>query len=423
MGIHEVQPRVHAHTFQMNFLGFLRLYRITRDPSLLRKVRGAWDDLASRQMYITGGVSVDEYYQAGYIRPMTGDVLETCATMSWLELTQSLLELTGDPRYADVVERLLFNQVFAPQAVDGDGFRNQTPPNGSKPEGYFRGIERPADCCTSSGHRLISLLPRTFYAQGRGGLFVNQFVPSTAEFDLSDGTAVTVHQETGYPETETIAIGVNPAKPSRFALHIRVPGWCDRPSVVVNGEPLPKARPGSYAEIDRVWSAGDSVRLRFPMPFRWVEHDHYLGRLERRRLPSGEKVYERIGDDATPPWALMRGPVVFALDTVWWDDPEVPAPGEIWQEVGIDLASSDPPRLLPAPPGMLGPSCEVTVKLVSDLAVRVIMVPFANIGRWYRDDASRPQRDSQVFTYAVWLQDSAGPGFAQFVRERRRPDR
>ena len=103
--------------------------------------------------------------------------------------------------------------------------------------------------------------------------------------------------------------------------------------------------------------------------------------------------------------------------------PSVPAPGEIWKEVGIVRASSDPPRLLSTPPGTLGPSCEVTVKLVSGPVVKATMVPFANIGRWYRDDASRPQRDSRAFSYAVWLQDSAGPGFAQFVGERRRPDR
>jgi hypothetical protein len=342
MGIDEIQPRVHANTFQMNFLGFLRLYRITGDASILRKVKGAWDDVAARQMYITGGVSVDEYYRGGYIRPLTGDVIETCATMTWMELTQSLLELTGDVRYADVIERLLFNQVFASQAVDGDCHRVNTPPNGSKPEGYFRSPERPCDCCTSSGHRLISSLPRFFYARDQDGLFVNQFVPSTAGFDLADGTAVTLEQDTGYPESETINIRVNPAKPSRFALRVRIPGWCDRPSLAVNGEAIAGVSAGSYARIDRAWSAGDSVRLEFPMSFRWVEHDHYLGMLERRRTPTGEKVYEKAGDDATPPWALIRGPEVFALDTVSWSDPSVPAPVEVWKEAGIVRARSAP---------------------------------------------------------------------------------
>ena len=62
MTIDQVQPFMHSHTFQMNFLGFLRLYQITGDESVLRKVKGAWDDVYKRQSYITGGVSVGEHY-------------------------------------------------------------------------------------------------------------------------------------------------------------------------------------------------------------------------------------------------------------------------------------------------------------------------------------------------------------------------
>ena len=384
------------------------------------RCKAAWDDVASRQMYITGGVSVDEYYRDGYVRPLTGDVIETCATMTWMELTQSLLELTGDVRYADVIERLLFNQVFASQAVDGDCHRVNTPPNGSKPEGYFRGPERPCDCCTSSGHRLISLLPRSFYAQDQGGLFVNQFVPSTVDFHLADGTAVTAVQDTGYPESDAITIRVNPEKPSRFAPPRPGPRLVRAALGRRGRRGTGRGGAGSYARLDRIWSAGDTVRLRFPMSFRWVEHDHYPGMLERRRLPNGEKAYVKAGDDATPPWALIRGPEVFALDTVLWGDPNVPAPDEVWKEAGIVRAASDPPRPLATPPGSLGPSCEVTVRLVSGPVVKATMTPFANVGRWYRDGEPRPRRDDRAFSYAVWLQDSDGPGFARMVEERRR---
>jgi DUF1680 family protein len=418
IGIDEAQPRVHANTFQLNFLGFLRLYRITGDASLLRKMKGAWDDIMARQMYITGGVSVDEYYRHGYIRPITGDVIETCATMTWLELTQSLLELTGDVRYAETIERLLFNQVFASQTVGGECHRVNTPPNGAKPEGYFRGPDRPHDCCTSSGPRLISLLPQTFYALGQGGLFVNQFVPSTVAFTLQDGTAVTVLQETGYPESKTITLRVTPSKPSRFVLNVRIPAWCERPSMVVGAAPMAHLMPGSYARIDRIWSSGDTVQLEVPMSFHWVEHDHYLGMLERKRLPSGEKVYDKTGDDTTPPWALMRGPLVYALDTVWWEGSQRPAPDAVWQEVGIVRAASDSSRLLPTPPEALGPFCEASVKLVSGPVVKATLVPFANVGRWYRDAELKPERNSRAFSYAIWLQDSAGPGFAALVKSR-----
>src|SRR5262249_40181085 len=123
LGMHQLQPYTHVHTFQMNFLGLLRLYEISGDALMLRKVRGAWDDTVRRQMYITGGVGVGEHYEPGVYKPVTGDVAETCATMSWLQLNQALLELTGDLKYADVTERLLWNHIFASQTVDGDSYR------------------------------------------------------------------------------------------------------------------------------------------------------------------------------------------------------------------------------------------------------------------------------------------------------------
>lgn len=102
LGVDKLQPYVHSHTFQMNFMGFLRLYRITGDKSLFRKVAGAWDDICNRQMYITGGVSVAEHYEHGYDEPSFGkcggNPVPRCRGM---QLTQMLLELTGESKYAE----------------------------------------------------------------------------------------------------------------------------------------------------------------------------------------------------------------------------------------------------------------------------------------------------------------------------------
>ena len=167
LGVDELQPYVHSHTFQMNFMGFLRLYRITGDKSLFRKVEGAWEDIHKRQMYITGGVSVAEHYEHGYVKPVSGNVVETCATMSWMQLTQMLLELTGESKYADAMERLMMNHVFAAQDCETGTCRYHTAPNGTKPASYFHG----PDCCTASGHRIISMLPTFMYAE-RGKEFL-----------------------------------------------------------------------------------------------------------------------------------------------------------------------------------------------------------------------------------------------------------
>ena len=112
-------------------------------------------------MYITGGVSVAEHYEHDYVKPISGHVVETCATMSWMQLTQMLLELTGESKYADAMERLMINHVFAAQDCETGSCRYHTAPNGSKPHGYFHG----PDCCTASGHRIISMLPTFMYAE------------------------------------------------------------------------------------------------------------------------------------------------------------------------------------------------------------------------------------------------------------------
>jgi DUF1680 family protein len=379
LGVHQLQPYVHSHTFQMNFLGFLRLYQITGDASLLRKVRGAWDDIARRQMYVTGGVSVGEHFEPGYIRPLTGEVVETCANMSWMQLTQYLLELTNEPRYADAVERLLFNHVFASQTVDGDCYRYHTPPNGFKPGDYFHG----PDCCTASGHRIVSMLPRFIYGCGNNELYVNQFIPSTTDCTLSDGTVISLNQQTRFPEAPTVELRIDLKGQARFALNVRIPAWCEQPSLTINGESVP-VRPGTYAKLDRTWKLGDTVKLDLPMTPKWTEHDHFEG--------------------GPAPWALMRGPVVYALDTVWWNSKDVPAPQDVANEASVIRSGS--PRELPAASKALGPFYEVDVRLADNRTTKAILAPFANIGRWYREGEAKPEHGSKAFSYAVWLHDA-----------------
>lgn len=394
LGVHQLQPYVHSHTFQMNFLGFLRLYQITGDASLLRKVRGAWDDVAARQLYITGGVSVGEHYEPGYRRPLTGHVVETCANMSWMELTQYLLELTGEARYADAIERLLLNHVFASQTVDGDCYRYHTPPNGFKPDDYFHG----PDCCTGSGHRIVAMLPRFLFAEGKDGIYVNQFVPSTARLKSPEGVEVALRVETRYPETSEVLIKVQLERKAKFPIHVRLPAWCANAAIEVNGEAI-AAKPGAYARLEREWQPGDTIKLTLPMEPRWIEHDHW--------------------ESGPAPLALMRGPVVYALDTVWWNDPNAPAPYDTGREAGL-LRDKAEAREVAATAGALGPFYEADVKLISGQQARARFVPFSNIGRWYRDGEKKPERHSRAFSYAVWLQDSASPAFAQAAEDQRR---
>ncbi len=389
IGVHQLQPYVHSHTFHMNFLGFLRLYQITGDASFLRKMEGAWKDIVARQLYITGGVSVGEHYEANYRRPVEGNVVETCANMSWMELNQYLLELSGDPKYADLIERLLVNHVFAAQTVDGDSYRYHTPPNGFKPVQYFHG----PDCCTASGHRLTAKLPTFFYAQAANTAIVNQYVPSSATIDLGNNRRVVLKQETRYPEEESITLRVDPAPAGTFTLRLRIPAWCEKPAASINGKAVADVKPGTYLDLNRAWKTGDKVTLTFPMAARWIEHDHNEGNPER--------------------WALMRGPVVYAVDTLWWDVKGMVPPFKVGDAVALAAGQHDRIKPEPAPAGLLGPAYRAELTSGDGKTVEPLFVPFANVGIWYKDPANKPKRDSSAYSYAVWLYAADAPEFKE----------
>jgi DUF1680 family protein len=372
----------------MNLLAFLRLYQITGDESLLRKVHGAWRDIANRQTHITGGTSHDEYYRVGEGMPITGNSVETCAMMSWIELSQYLLELTADPAYADAIERLLWNHLFAAQTVDGEIFRYFTPLNGAKPADYFHG----PDCCTASGPRMVAKISSLIYATGRNGIYVNQFVGSTAKIALDTKGAVLLTQETGYPSDPRIVIEVEPDRPVSFALHIRLPAWCRNPSLQVNGEAVEGLRPGTYARLDREWKNGDRVALSLPMTTQWVKGSHTTEGM----------------------WALTRGPVVYAVDSVLWDEQASkalgPAPRDLSRVIRLVMDPSNTTASLKsvsAPAGALGPAYRLTVVFPNGKRAEVGAWPFANVGQWYADPSHKPERDERRYAFAVWLHTAA----------------
>ena len=342
LGVDKLQPYVHSHTFQMNFMGFLRLYRITGDKSLFRKVAGAWDDICNRQMYITGGVSVAEHYEHGYVKPVSGNVVETCATMSWMQLTQMLLELTGESKYADAMERLMMNHVFAAQDCESGTCRYHTAPNGTKPHDYFHG----PDCCTASGHRIISLLPTFFYAENGKDFYINQYLPSRY-----DGKDFAFEISGNYPESESMVLTVLSSKNKNKILNLRIPSWCKAPEVSVNGERVSGIEAGKYLAITRKWEKGDKIGITFPMEGKWIRREHH-SKYTTYTLPRGEIMYREEPTDKIP----------YAL-------------GPVYQTQASYMGRK----------------------------VDVLLTPFANIGQWFRPGEEKPYRNADAFTYAIWL--------------------
>lgn len=361
----------HSHTWHMNFLGFLRLYQVTGDEKLLRRVEGAVRDINSRQVFATGAVSVHECYQADQLLPNGEAVAETCASMSWLQLNQYLLEMTNNPAYADMIERVIHNHLPAAQAGDGGGFRYHTALVGTK--GRIGGGRT---CCQGSGHRATAELPSFFYAAGKGGLYVNQFVPSKANLKLASGNAVALGQSTDYPSGEKIQIDVSPEKPERFTLHVRLPGWCEKPALKVNGEAVADLKPGAYARLERNWKGGDKVELTLPMSAHWVKGEYNNSGLV----------------------CLRRGPVVYMVDGMWVEG----GLRELLSAEAFAVDTTATPQPEPLPEGFLGPALAVPLRVVDQPARVVKMVPFANAGRWYVGEGDKEKQPGRNL-YAAWV--------------------
>lgn len=385
--ISELQPYVHAHTFQMNFMGFLRLYQVKGDKSLLNKVEGAWNYIHEHQMYITGGVSVAEHYEKGYIKPLTGNIIETCATMSWMQLTQMLLQLTGDTKYADAIEKLMLNHVFAAQDALTGTCRYHTAPNGTKPNGYFHG----PDCCTASGHRIISLLPSFFYAQKGNLFYINQLLPSgykAADVDFTVGG--------NYPTSENVVITINKCKSK--TLNIRIPAWCENPSVSINGKAVDGVKAGKYCSLKRSWKAGDKIEVNLPMKLQWVKREHHAD-YEKYYLKDGEIMY-REHPTKNIPYALMRGPVVYCVDMVW--NPQIGNDDvDIKNNMAFDTSVLPEPVALPDS-SFLGP-CYKANAVYMGKPVTLTMTPFCSIGQWWRNGEEKVAGWANAYSYAIWL--------------------
>lgn len=246
--------------------------------------------------------SKSQFGRVGLFNPtlefMSKTLLKVGEACSHVYLGQ-FLETDFDLRAADcwhydVIERILYNAIFAAQSKearpewDGTKQRYEMPFEG--PRSWF---ETPIYCCPNNFRKYIGQLPRLMYKTRPDGIYVNLYEASRAVLDAGKGR-ITVTQETAYPRDGKIVFRIDPERETKTAFHFRIPAWCARPSLKVNGKTVENVKPDSYAEVSRTWKKGDVVELDLPMQWRWI---------------SGIRDQDgRAG--------LTRGPLVFALNPV-----------------------------------------------------------------------------------------------------------
>jgi len=291
----------------------------TGDQTYWKTLNTLWEDLVGTQMYVTGGVgarSDGEAFGDAYELPNFTAYGESCAAIGNMMWNWRMLMATGEAKYADVIERALYNGINSGMSLDGTlyCYRNPLgfdPSTGDK----IRNPWYDTTCCPPNLERTFASLPGYVYSTSRDGLYVHLYENSRLDWKLQDGTPLNLVQKTNYPWDGAVDITVSPARNAGFTLYVRVPGWSSGTQVTLNGKPVSGATPGQYLAVDREWKSGDVVSLKFDMKPQVIQADH--------------RVVEDFGRVA-----VQRGPLVYCLEQM--DQPE----GVMLHDVSIDLRKS-----------------------------------------------------------------------------------
>lgn len=272
--------------------GVTDLYLETGEEALLAALERQWHDMVERKLALTGGVGArheGEAFGEPYELPNDACYCETCAAIASILWNWRMLLATGQARFADLMERTLYNGFLSGVGLDGRHFYYVNPLLSRG------GIERPewyaCACCPPNVMRLLASFGHYLATSDASGVQLHHYAPATID---ADGLAL--RMETEYPWQGLVRITVERATGAPRRLALRVPGWCDQAALRVNGQAVaadPTA--AGYAAIERAWQPGDTVELELPMAPRLVE------------------AHPRV-DATRGSLAIERGPLVYCLE-------------------------------------------------------------------------------------------------------------
>ncbi|MHC4625433.1 MAG: glycoside hydrolase family 127 protein [Planctomycetota bacterium] len=322
----------HAVFFTYLYAGAADAYMETGDETLLSALERLWTDLVTKKMYVTGGVSPEHKshparsFWPGRLSTIEGDSIhegisapyelpndtaynETCGQIGNLMWNWRMLAITGEARFAEIMERTLYNPILSGIEIDGEGWSYTNPLRWHGAEHVLRSNDthkraypgRRMICCPTNLMRTVASWHNYLYSVDGSGLWIHHYGGNIFDGTLHDGRKLKLTQKTDYPWDGRVSITVDAVKSAEpFALRLRVPGWAENARLTVNGRAR-VCKGGSYVVVERKWAAGDVVELELPMPVRMIVAD-----------PRIEQTRNQV--------AVMRGPIVYCLESI--DVPE-----------------------------------------------------------------------------------------------------
>lgn len=327
-----------GHAVRANYLyaGLADLVAENGDQELLPVLEGLWNDVVDTKLYVTGGCGalydgaspdaspwqdgisrVHQAYGRAFQLPNTTAHNESCANIGMIFWSERMLALTGDAKYADVIEQIAYNSLLSSISLDGAEYFYTNPlrqvrdlpyplrrpgdtgmhPTPAPPPSDERFRERYLSCfcCPPNIARVLARFHERAASVSADGVFIHQYGGS--RIAAANGSHSIVLRETSnYPWDERITFTVDEVQDAGLPVHLRIPGWSTDAELRVNGELIAVTEPGSYTRVAHEWAAGDILELTLPMPVR-VLRGH------------------RLAEEITNQVAIRRGPVVYALES------------------------------------------------------------------------------------------------------------
>jgi DUF1680 family protein len=253
-------------------------------------------------MYVTGGIgssSEGERFGKPYDLPSGTAYSETCAAVGNIMWSYRLLLLTGQARYADILELALYNAALSGISLDGKSYFYDNPlaSGGS----HRRSEWFDCACCPSNIARTIASLPGYAASTSDKTLWIHLYESTEIDTTILGDQRINVKIETNYPWDGDVRITVLNAPITETTINLRIPGWAKGAEYFVDGIKN-LAAAGGYASLSKNWQRGDEIRLNLPM--------------EIRKLSANPKVRDTAGQIA-----LARGPIIYCIEQA--DYPQV----------------------------------------------------------------------------------------------------
>lgn len=319
------QYQAMGHAVRANYLyaGVADVYAETGEEQLMKNLTSIWSDIVNRKMYITGacgalydGTSPDgtnykpdsiqkvhQSYGRAFQLPNETAHNETCANIGNMLFNWRMLLVSGDAKYADILETALYNSVLSGVSLDGKKFFYTNPLRISEDFPYTLRWSKEREtyikrcnCCPPNTVRTLCEVHDYIYSINNNSVWFNLYSGSELKTVLNGKDKIKLSQTTQYPWEGNVKIAVDIAPKKAISFFLRIPEWCEKAEIIINGQPFSaENKSNSYTEINRIWKKGDVIELNMDMPVRLLEANPLVEETRNQTV-------------------VKRGPIVYCLE-------------------------------------------------------------------------------------------------------------